>query len=421
MRAASSQRQQPTNSGWMPPAAPLRRLHLASIRRTRDDPFEREAEANADVARTRPAAAFHVAGARTHADDESASAAHAIGAHAFTIGDDIYFGRGEYQPSTASGRALLAHEMTHVAQQRAGEATPALQGSWWEGAGAIIGGVIGTVVGAAVGGVAGAIGLGIFGALAGGFIGMGLHALFGKDDDVDRTEPKDEGLAENDPKFRDAFQKNLKKAMDTFASDHCAFPFNREWKYDDRYWEKANDPRYRAFKPKGVSPAKAMDELVSNVDLWEFDCALYPEVVLLYAYRLTLGAANFNAKFPDLVIRQHEVKGINEEFFDVRTTPAEKFNKEWDDAPPGSKAMWTNKSTVTEKTAWHNENAIKRTKGDTPEDARYDAHPLGSNLSEKEVKDGLAGNASDCPPAGPGRDTYVAMNIFRSQLHVLKV
>jgi GNAT superfamily N-acetyltransferase len=43
-----------------------------------------------------------------------------IGAIAFTIGSDIYFAPGRYQPDTLQGQQLLGHELTHVVQQRAG-------------------------------------------------------------------------------------------------------------------------------------------------------------------------------------------------------------------------------------------------------------------------------------------------------------
>ncbi len=43
-----------------------------------------------------------------------------VGARAFTRGMDIFFAPGQYQPRTASGQALLAHELTHVVQQAQG-------------------------------------------------------------------------------------------------------------------------------------------------------------------------------------------------------------------------------------------------------------------------------------------------------------
>jgi hypothetical protein len=43
-----------------------------------------------------------------------------IGAIAFTVGSDIYFAPGRYQPETAHGQQLLGHELAHVVQQRTG-------------------------------------------------------------------------------------------------------------------------------------------------------------------------------------------------------------------------------------------------------------------------------------------------------------
>jgi hypothetical protein len=41
-------------------------------------------------------------------------------ADAFTVGNDVFFARGMYDPSTATGQRLLAHELVHVRQQRRG-------------------------------------------------------------------------------------------------------------------------------------------------------------------------------------------------------------------------------------------------------------------------------------------------------------
>jgi Domain of unknown function (DUF4157) len=57
-----------------------------------------------------------------HHDESAQRAAHREGARAFTHGNDIYFNRGEFNPSTTAGRALIGHEMAHVAQQQAGQA-----------------------------------------------------------------------------------------------------------------------------------------------------------------------------------------------------------------------------------------------------------------------------------------------------------
>jgi hypothetical protein len=63
---------------------------------------------------------------RIHTDRKAHVAARSIAADAFTSGRDIAFAAGRYAPSTPAGRQMLAHELTHVVQQRAGavSATP---------------------------------------------------------------------------------------------------------------------------------------------------------------------------------------------------------------------------------------------------------------------------------------------------------
>ena len=54
---------------------------------------------------------------RIHDDSKSHEMSSSIGARAFTKDSDIYFGQGQYNPSTTSGKHLLAHELTHTVQQ----------------------------------------------------------------------------------------------------------------------------------------------------------------------------------------------------------------------------------------------------------------------------------------------------------------
>lgn len=55
---------------------------------------------------------------RIHTDDQAAESARAVNAQAYTVGSDVVFGQGQYTPETQEGRGLLAHELTHVVQQR---------------------------------------------------------------------------------------------------------------------------------------------------------------------------------------------------------------------------------------------------------------------------------------------------------------
>jgi len=54
---------------------------------------------------------------RVHADSTAASSAKSAAAQAYTVGHDITFGSGMFNPKSPSGRKLLAHELTHVVQQ----------------------------------------------------------------------------------------------------------------------------------------------------------------------------------------------------------------------------------------------------------------------------------------------------------------
>jgi hypothetical protein len=56
-------------------------------------------------------------GVRVHTDVQADQLNRLLQARAFTTGQDLFFRRSEYNPSSASGREVLAHELTHVVQQ----------------------------------------------------------------------------------------------------------------------------------------------------------------------------------------------------------------------------------------------------------------------------------------------------------------
>jgi hypothetical protein len=58
------------------------------------------------------------AAVRVHDDSAAGASARDVDAHAFTVGQDIVFGDGQYQPHSDSGRHLLAHELAHTVQQQ---------------------------------------------------------------------------------------------------------------------------------------------------------------------------------------------------------------------------------------------------------------------------------------------------------------
>src|SRR4028119_1688053 len=56
---------------------------------------------------------------RVHTDTEAAASAQAVNALAYTVGNNVVFGAGQYPSRTHSGQLLMAHELTHVVQQSA--------------------------------------------------------------------------------------------------------------------------------------------------------------------------------------------------------------------------------------------------------------------------------------------------------------
>jgi hypothetical protein len=65
-----------------------------------------------------PALGSDFSDVRIHTDSEADALNRSVRAEAFTTGTDIFFRQGNYSPGSTEGRKLLAHELTHVVQQR---------------------------------------------------------------------------------------------------------------------------------------------------------------------------------------------------------------------------------------------------------------------------------------------------------------
>ncbi len=67
---------------------------------------------------------------RVHTDGKAAESARSVQAYAYTVGNDVVFQSDKYAPDSDSGQRMLAHELTHVVQQRSGpvDGTPAAGG-----------------------------------------------------------------------------------------------------------------------------------------------------------------------------------------------------------------------------------------------------------------------------------------------------
>ncbi len=63
---------------------------------------------------------FDFSRVRVHTGATAERSARDVNANAYTVGPDIVFGAGQFAPATHAGQRLIAHELTHVMQQRAG-------------------------------------------------------------------------------------------------------------------------------------------------------------------------------------------------------------------------------------------------------------------------------------------------------------
>ena len=92
-------------------------------RRLAQEAVQRTLQAPARPLDTATRATFEAAwghdfsGVRIHADEDAFRSAEAVGARAYTVGRDVVFGRGRYDPTSEAGTRLLSHELTHVRQQ----------------------------------------------------------------------------------------------------------------------------------------------------------------------------------------------------------------------------------------------------------------------------------------------------------------
>jgi hypothetical protein len=121
--------------GWPPNGMMVQRS--LTMGRTHD-PLEVEADQVAEAVvdgglgpRLRPQLEARVGAdlgsVRVHDDEAATSSAASIGARAYTVGSDIFFGRGQYAPDTTPGLRTLVHELTHVMQQAGDGPRPRLQ------------------------------------------------------------------------------------------------------------------------------------------------------------------------------------------------------------------------------------------------------------------------------------------------------
>jgi hypothetical protein len=129
--------------------------------------------------------------------------------------------------------------------------------------------------------------------------------------------------------------------------------------FDERYWSVEGDTRTRSklvLLPK-KSPAQAIDAIFDKRgEGWKCDCALFVQILHLYALRHTYGAVTFNQRQgPGMVLRIHGSTGIDRRMLYERIKPDQQMwrsDGKFDprtidqilrDVPLGTRVMWTNR------------------------------------------------------------------------------
>jgi outer membrane protein OmpA-like peptidoglycan-associated protein len=95
----------------------LRRRGGAARSRSSAEDAKIEREATQEGGRLTSPGGTDLSQVRLHTDVDASRQADALGARAFALGQDIYFGAGQFAPQAPAGMQLLAHELGHVRQQ----------------------------------------------------------------------------------------------------------------------------------------------------------------------------------------------------------------------------------------------------------------------------------------------------------------
>jgi hypothetical protein len=127
--------------------------------------------------------------------------------------------------------------------------------------------------------------------------------------------------------------------------------------FDERFWTRAPDPRWRyrlVLLPKKHA-ADAIDAIFAKQSVWMCDCALFVQILHLYALRHTYGAAVFNERQgAGMLLRVHGSTGVDRRVLYERGKPNESMQRSdgrvderspeqiLQAVPLGTRVMWTN-------------------------------------------------------------------------------
>jgi hypothetical protein len=288
---------------------------------------------------------------RVHTGPRAADSATSLNALAFTCDNQIVFNRGQYAPGTSNGRRLLAHELTHVVQNRgAGSAESAAPVSRpadpaereaSRTADQVARGEevsVGEEPGAAIGRDTdpGIIAAGVAGAVVGlGAIGIGIAAALGAFKSKKKTqspkepakeEKKAQQPAENLPiiPYEEALKVGAQALQPGFGST-CGVTGGQDPSdgYDAGEWQEDAAAGLRGQVIRSTTPSAftAMAHLVANLGKdvpkagggrtrWKFDCFEAVQVLHLYATWRSMTREEFDKRFKRLEIGKESITNL---------------------------------------------------------------------------------------------------------------
>jgi uncharacterized protein DUF4157/protein-glutamine gamma-glutamyltransferase-like protein len=361
-------------------------------------------------------------GVEVHTDNNAARVSEDLNARALTVGNHIAFARGEYQPGNPIGDALLAHELTHVLQQRGAGQETQRNDSGSSNTDALEQAADQSAVAAVVsmwGGPNRRLGNAARNAMPRLRSGLKLSRCKGDKKKADPT-PAPEPIPA-DPHAE--YEKRIKEAVDKLKGVDFGLCYEGPEQFDTDFWVAEEDPEWgrRLTLKSGKRPSDAIDAMFRNLSKWKVDCAQFVQVAEWYALRHAYGADEFNKRVGStFYLTVHRSTGIKYKELYSRPNKNVKMTRRSDgreesksvedllkDAPMGSRITWTNKKAPI-SSAFHNENTIKL----GPDS--FAAHGFGKaqnifTRAEVELKLAQAENsAADA--------AYIAENIFIHQI-----
>jgi hypothetical protein len=397
-------------------------------------------------ARSRMGAAFgmdfsHV---RVHTDAQAAGLSDSLNARAFTIGNDIAFAGGEYQPGTMIGDALLAHELAHVVQQGGGNGRtkPLAKGESEESAldeeadHAAVGAVL-TLWG-------GAVGVASAKPSAWTSLRSGLRLQRCGHEPGKPTTRYEFYLLEGMEKLKGI---GFGVQWHEFCESQARKPDGTKWDgYDTDYWQKQADPVVgcKLVLRDKRTPAQAIKALFDpdRKDRWQVDCGQFVQLAHYYALLHTLiaeagsdekGSEQFNQRIGGpMELKQVISTGLKTRILWGRDDPASDEMQEFErvsgerhgqpkpngrvrkvadvikEAPMGSRVVFYAGRAIMRDERFQVENTMK------VGDNLYAAHPLRQHiLTGEEVIEEMA-SAADNP-------TMAKSQIFISEVEIYDV